>query len=105
MAGIPYHAVDNYVGKLIDKGYHVAICEQIGQHPQKGLFPREVIRVITPGTVIERGLIKSDKNNFLLSIFSAENQIGLAFLDISTGDSGVTEFSDDSNFQQTARRN
>ena len=100
MAGIPYHAADNYVGKLIDKGYHVAICEQIGQHPQKGLFPREVIRVITPGTVIERGLIKSDKNNFLLSIFSAENQIGLAFLDISTGDSGVTEFSDDSNFNK-----
>lgn len=100
MAGIPYHAADNYVGKLIDKGYHVAICEQIGQHPQKGLFPREVIRVITPGTVIERGLLKSDKNNFLLSIFSAENQIGLAFLDISTGDSGVTEFSDDSNFNK-----
>jgi len=100
MAGIPYHAADNYVGKLIDKGYHVAICEQIGQQPQKGLFPREVIRVITPGTVIERGLIKSDKNNFLLSIFYTENQIGLAFLDISTGDSGITEFSDDSNFNK-----
>jgi len=100
MAGIPYHAADNYVGKLIDKGYHVAICEQIGQHPQKGLFPREVIRVITPGTVIERGLIKSDKNNFLLSIFNTENKVGLAFLDISTGDSGVTEFFDDSNFNK-----
>jgi len=100
MAGIPYHAADNYVGKLIDKGYHVAICEQIGQQPQKGLFPREVIRVITPGTVIERGLIKSDKNNFLLSIFYTENQIGLAFLDISTGDSGITEFSDDANFNK-----
>jgi len=100
MAGIPFHAADSYIGKLIDKGYHVAICEQIGQHPQKGLFPREVIRVITPGTVIEQGLIKSDKNNFLLSIFCSENQIGLAFLDISTGDSGVTEFSDDSNFNK-----
>jgi len=100
MAGIPFHAADNYIGKLIDKGYHVAICEQIGQHPQKGLFPRKVIRVITPGTVIEQGLIKSDKNNFLLSIFCSENHIGLAFLDISTGDSGVTEFSDDSNFNK-----
>ena len=100
MAGIPFHAADNYISKLIDKGYHVAICEQIGQQPQKGLFPREVIRVVTPGTVIEHGLIKSDKNNFLLSIFRSENQIGLAFLDISTGDSGVTEFSDDSRFNK-----
>ncbi len=96
MAGIPFHAADNYISKLINKGYHVAICEQIGQHPQKGLFPREVIRVVTPGTVIEHGLIKSDKNNYLLSIFRSESKIGLAFLDISTGDSGVTEFSDDS---------
>jgi len=100
MAGIPFHAADNYISKLIDKGYHVAICEQIGQQPQKGLFPREVIRVVTPGTVIKHGLIKSDKNNFLLSIFRSENQIGLAFLDISTGDSGVTEFSDDSNLNK-----
>jgi len=100
MAGIPFHAADNYISKLIDKGYHVAICEQIGQQPQKGLFPREVIRVITPGTVIENGLIKSDKNNFLLSIFKSENQVGLAFLDISTGDSGVTEFSDDSSLNK-----
>lgn len=100
MAGIPFHAADNYISKLIDKGYHVAICEQIGQQPQKGLFPREVIRVVTPGTVIEHGLIKSDKNNFLLSIFMSENQIGLAFIDISTGDSGVTEFSDDSNLNK-----
>jgi len=100
MAGIPFHAADNYISKLIDKGYHVAICEQIGSQPQKGLFPREVIRVVTPGTVIEHGLIKSDKNNFLLSIFRSENQIGLAFIDISTGDSGVTEFSDDSNLNK-----
>lgn len=97
MAGIPFHAADNYISKLLDKGYHIAICEQIGQQPQKGLFPREVIRVVTPGTLIEQGLIKSEKNNFLVSIFNIENQFGLAFLDISTRDSGVTDFIDDSN--------
>nr|MBP7196913.1 DNA mismatch repair protein MutS [Anaerolineaceae bacterium] len=49
MAGIPFHAVDNYIGRLIEKGYHVAICEQVGDQPDKGLFPREVVRVVTPG--------------------------------------------------------
>ncbi|NLA80143.1 MAG: DNA mismatch repair protein MutS, partial [Chloroflexi bacterium] len=48
MAGIPYHAVDNYIGRLIDKGFHVAICEQVGEQPEKGLFERDVVRVITP---------------------------------------------------------
>ena len=58
MAGIPYHAVENYLSRLIDKGYHVAICEQMGDQPQKGLFPREVVRVVTPGTITEPGLLK-----------------------------------------------
>ncbi len=58
MAGIPYHAVENYLSRLIDKGFHVAICEQMGDQPQKGLFPREVVRVVTPGTIIEPGLLK-----------------------------------------------
>jgi len=94
MAGIPFHAADNYISKLINKGYHVAICEQIGEQPQKGLFPREVIRVVTPGTLIEPGLLKTEQNNFLLSIYQSDNIVGLAYIDISTGDSGVTEFSD-----------
>lgn len=96
MAGIPYHAADNYISKLINKGYHVAICEQIGEQPQKGLFPREVIRVVTPGTLIEPGMLKTEQNNFLLSVYQSENIVGLAYLDVSTGDSGVTEFSDNS---------
>ena len=95
MAGIPYHAADNYIGRLIEKGYHVAICEQIGEQPQKGLFPREVVRVVTPGTIIEPGLIRSEKNNFLLSFYANESRTGIAFIDITTGDAGVTEFSDD----------
>ena len=100
MAGIPFHAADTYISKLIDKGYHVAICEQIGQQPKKGLFPREVVRVVTPGTVIEQGLLKSERNNFLLSMFRSDNKIGLAYLDISTGDSGTTQFIDDSNLNK-----
>jgi DNA mismatch repair protein MutS len=65
MAGIPFHAVDNYLGRLIEKGYHVAICEQVGDQPDKGLFPREVIRVVTPGTGVEPNLLPSGRNNYL----------------------------------------
>ena len=57
MAGIPYHAVKNYLARLIEKGYHVAICEQVGDQPVKGLVPREVTRVVTPGTLVEPGLL------------------------------------------------
>ena len=64
MAGIPYHAVENYLARLIEKGYHVAICEQVGDQPVKGLFPRQVVRVVTPGTVIDPGLLQSDSNNY-----------------------------------------
>ena len=94
MAGIPYHAADNYVSRLIEKGYHVAICEQIGKQPKKGIFPREVIRLVTPGTVIEPGLIKNEKNNYLVSVAIHENLTGLAFLDISTGEMGISQFED-----------
>ena len=55
MAGIPYHAVENYLARLIEKGYHVAICEQVGDQPLKGIFPREVVRVVTPGHVDRAG--------------------------------------------------
>jgi DNA mismatch repair protein MutS len=72
MAGIPYHAVENYLARLIEKGYHVAICEQVGEQPVKGLFPREVVRVVTPGTVIEPGLLKGDRNNYLACVASAK---------------------------------
>ena len=94
MAGIPYHAADNYISRLIEKGFHVAICEQIGEQPKKGIFPREVIRLVTPGTVIEPGLIKNEKNNYLVALFLHENTAGLAFLDISTGEIGIAHFND-----------
>ena len=65
MAGIPYHAVDNYLARLIKKGYHVAICEQLSDQPEKGLVPRKVIKVVTPGTVMESELLHGAQNNYL----------------------------------------
>lgn len=94
MAGIPFHAVENYLGRLIEKGYHVAICEQVGEQPVKGLFERKVVRVVTPGTVLESGLLPNRENNFLLSILvdGEAHKAGLAYVDISTGEFAVTEF-------------
>ncbi len=93
MAGIPYHAVENYLSRLIDKGYHVAICEQVGVQPSKGLFPREVVRVVTPGTIFEPSLLKSDRNNFLAAVNCLDDRFGIAFVDISTGEFQTTEIS------------
>ena len=91
MAGIPYHAAENYLSRLIDKGYHVAICEQVGEQPAKGLFPREVVRVVTPGTIIEPGLLNDDENNFLAAIRIEGDSFSVAYADISTGEFAVTE--------------
>ena len=95
LAGIPHHAAENYIARLIERGYHVAICEQIGDQPIKGIFPREVVRVITPGTVTESGLLPSDANNYLVSVQVQNNQAGVAYVDISTGEFSATEFSSD----------
>src|SRR6185436_16745623 len=91
LAGIPYHAVDNYLARLIEKGYHVAICEQIGETPIKGLFPRKVVRVVTPGTVTEPGLLPGDSNNYLASVILQEGSASVAYADITTGEFAVTE--------------
>jgi len=91
MAGIPYHAMENYLGRLINQGYHVAICEQIGDQPIKGLMPRKVVRVVTPGTVIEEGLLPKDTNNYLTCVYEKADRAGVAYLDISTGEFYATE--------------
>ena len=99
LAGIPYHALENYLARLIEKGYHVAICEQVGDQPSKGIFPRKVVRVVTPGTVVEPGLLPGDANNYLTSIVLADGRAGVAYVDITTGEFAVTEldaFSDPS---------
>jgi DNA mismatch repair protein MutS len=91
LAGIPYHALDNYLVRLIEKGYHVAICEQVGDQPTKGIFPRQVVRVVTPGTLIEPSLLPGDGNNYLAAVVVDENRAGVAYADISTGEFAVTE--------------
>ena len=91
MAGVPYHAVENYLARLIDKGYHVAICEQVGSQPIKGLVPRKVTRVVTPGTIVEPGLLPGDANNYLVSVVVAEKRAGVAYVDITTGEFAATE--------------
>ncbi len=95
LAGIPHHAAENYLARLIERGFHVAICEQMGDQPNKGIFPREVVRVITPGTLIESGLLPSDANNYLASVQVQGNQAGVAYVDISTGEFAVTELNSD----------
>ena len=91
LAGIPYHAVENYLARLIEKGYHVAICEQIGETPVKGLFPRKVVRVVTPGTVTEPALLPGDANNYLASVILDGKTASVSYADITTGEFAVTE--------------
>ncbi len=99
MCGVPFHSVNNYIAKLLNSGFKVAICEQV-EDPKlaKGIVKREVTRVITPGTIIEENLLDSKRNNFLTSIvlYQAKNTtyVALASVDISTGDFLVTQFED-----------
>ena len=93
LAGIPYHAVENYLARLIQKGYHVAICEQVGEQPSKGIFPRKVVRVVTPGTIVEPGLLPGDANNYLTAVFADEGRAGVAYADITTGEFAAIELS------------
>ena len=95
MAGIPHHAAENYLSRLIERGYHVAICEQVGDEPVKGLFARQVVRVVTPGTVVEPGLLPGDANNYLACIVIQDQRAGMAYVDITTGEFAVTELESD----------
>lgn len=96
MCGVPYHAVDSYVAKLIEKGYKVALCDQLSDPKEsKGLVDRDIIRIITPGTAIEDEVLKSDRNNFLCSVFADKNGIGVSYADISTGLMETCEFKAD----------
>ncbi len=93
MCGVPFHAVDNYVAKLLEHGYKVAICEQLTlPEESKGLVDRDVVRVITPGTVMESNILEEGKNNFFVSISGKTGSYGLAYADLSTGELFLTEF-------------
>jgi DNA mismatch repair protein MutS len=90
LAGIPYHALDNYLARLISKGYKVAICEQMTP-PGKGLVERDVIRVVTPGTVVEPGLLADKSNNYLVSLIIDSDEVGISHVDITTGEFATTQ--------------
>ena len=96
MCGVPFHSSEGYIGKLIEKGYKVAICEQT-EDPAlaKGLVKREVIRVVTPGTLIETNLLSENKNNYLCSVYLNDYECGLCFADISTAQIYATSFCGD----------
>ncbi len=92
LAGIPYHALDNYLARLVNRGHKVAICEQLTQPGEtKGLVEREVIRVVTPGTVVEPSLLDSKTNNYLTSLVLSDNEAGIAYVDITTSEFAATQ--------------
>jgi len=93
LAGIPYHAIEPYIAKLIKKGYKVAIVEQV-EDPKKakGLVKRDLIRIITPGTIVESALLSEKQNNYLMSIVKEKEKFGIALADISTGEFMTTQF-------------
>jgi DNA mismatch repair protein MutS len=94
MAGIPHHAADGYIARLVSKGYRVAVCEQMSDPAlSKGLVEREVIRVVTPGTVIDPAMLAAKRNNFLAGVVVGREAVGMAYVDITTGEFAVTQFS------------
>ena len=92
MAGVPYHAVDGYLAKLISAGYKVAICEQITEPDSKGLVERAVVRIVTPGTLLDEKNLHKKENNYLLSLATEKNLVGVAVADVSTGEFLSSEF-------------
>ncbi|NCB28714.1 MAG: DNA mismatch repair protein MutS, partial [Clostridia bacterium] len=94
MCGVPYHSAEAYIARLVRKGYKVAICEQV-EDPKtaKGLVKREIVRMITPGTVIEASMLEENRNNFLACVFLDGQDAGVCFADISTGEVHATTLS------------
>ncbi len=98
MCGIPYHAANTYIGRLVSKGYKVAICEQL-EDPAlaKGIVKRDVVKIITPGTFNDENFLEENKNNFIMSFYEEDSFISLSFADISTGEFYTTSFRNDLN--------
>ena len=95
MCGVPFHSVSGYVKKLIDAGYSVAMCEQVSDPKEKGMVEREVLRVVTPGTVLEDSILTDAQPNYLAYICSEKNTFGISWIDISTGQFNVYSYSGD----------
>ena len=101
MCGVPFHSAESYIARLVSKGYKVAICEQT-EDPKaaKGLVKRDIIRVITPGTVMESSMLDESENNYICSLYADKNHVGIVFCDISTGQLFVSRFKSDHSFSQ-----
>ena len=93
MAGVPHHAVEDYIARLVTRGYKVAICDQVGPLPKRGLVHRQVTRVVTPGTVVEPELLEEKENSFLAALVVGEDgqRAGVAYVDITTGEFATTQ--------------
>ena len=99
MAGVPHHAAEMYIAKLVNKGYKVAICEQLEDPKEtKGIVKRGVVRVVTPGTVVESNMLEERKNNYIMSVFKSGIYFGISVCDISTGEFYSAEIKDNNNF-------
>lgn len=97
MCGVPFHSADSYIAKLVSRGYKVAICEQVEDPATaKGIVKRDVVRIVTPGTVIESNMLDEGKNNFLASVYITDKFCGAAFVDVSTGEVHLDSFKDGS---------
>ncbi len=102
MCGVPYHSAEGYIARLIAKGYKVAICEQTEEVTKgKKLVDREIVRIVTPGTVIENTMLDETKNNYICAIYREGDNVGLSFMDISTGEASCTELSGEDAAEQT----
>ncbi|MBR2917014.1 MAG: DNA mismatch repair protein MutS, partial [Clostridia bacterium] len=92
MCGVPFHAVDSYIAKLVENGKKVAICEQVENSAEtKGIVRREVVRVITPGTILDSSALDDKKNNYLCSLYVDKAGVGISFVDITTGEISTVE--------------
>jgi DNA mismatch repair protein MutS len=97
LAGVPYHSIENYISRLVRRGYKIAICDQVEDPKEaKGIVKRDVTRVITPGTLTEANYLDETSNNYLAAIYYEKGIFGFAYADISTTDFFVSEFSGDS---------
>ncbi|MDR1773922.1 MAG: DNA mismatch repair protein MutS, partial [Clostridioides sp.] len=104
MCGVPYHAADSYISKLIENGYKVAIGEQLEDPSKvKGIVKRGVIQVVTPGTVLDENILDNKKNNYLMSIYKENDEIGITYIDISTGQTNATHLKENRLIEEIAK--
>ena len=104
LAGIPFHSLDKHLPILVEKGFRIAICEQIGLEPNsQGIIDRKVVRVVSPGTIFEDYLLDNNSNNYLMSAFTEKNNTGISYIDVSTGEIKVTRIDTQSLDSELAR--